>query len=198
MHAYLVVGEGETAEGKVAELSDKLKGRRMDFSLQKISDIRELTNFTRLKLSEKTLIVSKNIDTASIEAQNAFLKELEEPQETLSFILTAEAEDRVVPTIVSRCTVLRVKSAEDSKKLKEFTDEFIALPKSDKFLKISKINKREEAVDFLKKLIKGAHPKLVSDKKMVKFIEEAERALYAIQKNGNVQLQLTAFVVSID
>lgn len=42
--------------------------------------------------------------------QNAFLKLLEEPPQNTIFILLCENSKRLLPTILSRCTVLRIKS----------------------------------------------------------------------------------------
>ena len=41
-------------------------------------------------------------------AQNAFLKVLEEPPQDVSFILLCQNSRRLLPTILSRCTLLRL------------------------------------------------------------------------------------------
>lgn len=57
------------------------------------------------KGDQKAIIVS-NAHTASIEAQNALLKVLEEPPAHTLFILTAESKQNFLPTIISRCTII--------------------------------------------------------------------------------------------
>jgi DNA polymerase-3 subunit delta' len=51
--------------------------------------------------------VIERADALGEAAANAFLKTLEEPPPTVTFVLLAEDFDRVLPTIVSRCQVVR-------------------------------------------------------------------------------------------
>lgn len=46
---------------------------------------------------------------ATVNAQNAFLKTLEEPAPKVVLLLTADASESLLPTIVSRCEVLRLR-----------------------------------------------------------------------------------------
>ena len=49
-------------------------------------------------------------DSASIAAQNALLKSLEEPPQNVQIILTTEQPDKIVPTIHSRCQLIVINS----------------------------------------------------------------------------------------
>src|SRR5258708_17137354 len=104
MHAFLIVGRGD-------EFIENFDAKKLIFPILKIADVRNLSNFTRLKLTEKTAIVIKDFHMASEEAQNAILKSLEEPQQNLYYILTAENTESVLPTIISRCEVIEVQSS---------------------------------------------------------------------------------------
>jgi len=86
MHAYLVVGEGKGLEEKVADMVRELKVKVMEYPAKKIEDIRVLNSFISLTLASPTAILLKDVDEATDEALNAFLKNLEEPQENLYFI----------------------------------------------------------------------------------------------------------------
>jgi DNA polymerase III subunit delta' len=55
----------------------------------------------------KTVVVLLNIEKMPEKAANAFLKTLEEPGEDLMFILTTDNFNSLLPTIVSRCQILR-------------------------------------------------------------------------------------------
>jgi DNA polymerase-3 subunit delta' len=48
---------------------------------------------------------------STIEAQNALLKTLEEPPDKVILLLTANAPEQLLPTIVSRCEVVRLRPA---------------------------------------------------------------------------------------
>lgn len=53
------------------------------------------------------VIIILNADKMNIQAANAFLKTLEEPQEQTLFILTTERLSNILPTIRSRCQTIR-------------------------------------------------------------------------------------------
>jgi DNA polymerase III subunit delta' len=48
-------------------------------------------------------------EEAHISAQNAFLKTLEEPPPRVILLVTAESPERLLPTVVSRCEVIRLR-----------------------------------------------------------------------------------------
>lgn len=86
MHSFLVVGKGNI-EGEIEKLRKKLKAKVLPFELKKMADIKNLSDFTKLKLSEKTAIVIDGIDKASEEAQNAFLKKFRRTSKKLKLYL---------------------------------------------------------------------------------------------------------------
>ncbi len=51
----------------------------------------------------------RNFDKATISASNAILKTLEEPPSTVVLLVTAESAEGLLPTIVSRCEVIRLR-----------------------------------------------------------------------------------------
>lgn len=67
-----------------------------------IDIIRRLQTMTRTKTSSRRCIVIYMADTMKHEAQNAFLKLLEEPADNISFVLLAHNSDRLLPTVISR------------------------------------------------------------------------------------------------
>lgn len=73
-----------------------------------IKQVRELIKLTVYAQSETQLFVLYKFDTASLEAQNAFLKTLEEHKVTDQFIMEAQQPYRLLPTIVSRSRIVRL------------------------------------------------------------------------------------------
>ena len=67
-----------------------------------IETIRELYKATRAKQEGRQVVIIDRADRMSIEAENAFLKLLEEPRPGLTFILTAPQPESLLPTILSR------------------------------------------------------------------------------------------------
>ena len=81
--------------------------------------IRELYSETRSRLSGAHFVIIDDADSMNHTAQNALLKLLEEPNESIHFILTSHTPDLLLPTIRSRVQRfdLPTISELDSKKL---------------------------------------------------------------------------------
>lgn len=202
MHAYLIVGRGEEkVEAKVERLAKKLKAKIFPFSLTKINDVRELGNFTKLTIGAPTAIYIKGIDKATIPALNAFLKNLEEPQPNLFYILTAENVHSILPTIISRCQVIKMGAGEPVANDKTKAQKFLQMDKVKKLSFISQIRARDEAINFTEGFILGTHSLLIKagqgHARISQSIKAANFTLAALRANGNVQLQLTNFVLSL-
>jgi DNA polymerase III delta prime subunit len=202
MHAYLIVGREEERIGEqIEKLVRKLKVKILEFPLEKINDVRDLNSFTKLEISQKTAILIKGIDAATTPALNAFLKSLEEPQENLVYILTCANKHSLLPTIVSRCQVIKTVPGSQPLVSGKLTNNFLEKSISEKLLFTSEIRKRDEAVNFVEKFILGGHLLLINKKrnhlKISKSIRSANTALANLKANGNVQLQLTSFVLSL-
>lgn len=71
----------------------------------KINSIRDVRRFININYDEikYRLILIEDAHLMNEEAQNALLKSLEEPPEGVIFILTTSDENRLLPTIKSRC-----------------------------------------------------------------------------------------------
>jgi len=78
----------------------------------RIGQIRELKKKLTLSNSNdfwKVIIIS-NAEKLSIESSNSLLKTLEEPKSKTTLILTTTNIDRILPTIKSRCQIIKCKS----------------------------------------------------------------------------------------
>lgn len=201
MHSYLVIGNNkDKLDEEVDRLTKKLGGVCLEYRLAKIADVRELNSFTKLKVEKPTAILIRDIDEASAEALNAFLKNLEEPQEQINYILTATSIYSLLPTIISRCQVINVPNRPEVEKeeVEEIKNYFQMSP-PEKISYICNIRKREEAISFIRKVILVAHFLLLKGNylPMTKILKSANKSLVYLKANGNVGLQLTNFVLGI-
>lgn len=82
-----------------------------DGGVLKVDQIRELQHTLSLAPYEARFRVALllRFEEANASAANALLKTLEEPPPQVVFVLTAESAERLMPTIVSRCEVLRLR-----------------------------------------------------------------------------------------
>jgi len=78
-----------------------------------VDQIREVSRFLSLKpyMSPYKVVLVINFEDASPSAQNALLKTLEEAPDYGVLLLTAENNEQLLPTIVSRCEILRLRPA---------------------------------------------------------------------------------------
>jgi DNA polymerase III delta prime subunit len=200
MHAYLIVGDNELTQKETEKLIKKLKTRRIDFSIGKIAEVRELGGFVKLSINEPTSIVINNVDSASQEALNAFLKNLEEPQKNIYYILCANSVYNLPSTIISRCQITKT-STVNRKGNKKLAQQFVNMSIGQKFNYLESYKKREDAINFIRELVLGVHKLLLEDMKNysynAKVLKSAQSTLSALKANGNVTLQLTNFVVNV-
>ena len=93
----------------------------------KIDIVREIAKFIRSRpmISKKKIILIEDVDRMNIEAQNAFLKILEEPYFYVHYILTTSRIDTILDTIISRVQKFYLKRVSKS----EFFDFFKDYPK---------------------------------------------------------------------
>jgi len=85
--------------------------RLVDSTQIKIDQIRELEHTLSLApyQSKYRVAMLLRLHEASIESQNALLKTLEEAPEKVILLVTADSPESLLPTIVSRCEVLRLR-----------------------------------------------------------------------------------------
>jgi len=126
MHAHLVIGTNQAKiEEAIKELAAHTHDKIIRLQITKIEEVRNLRNLTKLKQSSPLSLVLESFQHSSEETQNALLKQIEEPQENIHFILISDSLTTILPTIISRCTTLKIPNSkhqisnEDSKIYKD-------------------------------------------------------------------------------
>lgn len=185
MHAFLIIGK---TDGK--DLAKKLQAKILPYTINKIEDVRNLNNFTRLSVAEKTLIFVENINEATPEALNAFLKNLEEPQENLFYALTSPSVRKVMPTVVSRCQIIKIKNGIHDISNEKEIEEFLSFSVGQRLAFFDKIRDRNEALAFVESLIYYFH-----EKRDLTNMELLLKTLTRLKANGNVNLQLSYLAI---
>ncbi len=186
MHAYLLIGtNSEDLKAKSEELAKKLKAKILDFPILKIEDTRSLNNLIRLSFNEPTLIVSEKVENATPEALNAFLKNLEEPQPNIYFALAASSISKVLPTIVSRCQIIKLPITNYQFSNKEEIEDFLSMTTSQRLAFFDKMRDRNKAIEFVESLIFFLHRQGDLTK-----MELLLKTLTGLKANGNVNLHL--------
>ncbi|MGI6685387.1 MAG: ATP-binding protein [Bacillota bacterium] len=76
------------------------------FKIEQGRELQKKVNFKHYEGKYKVLILT-GADLMTVQAANSMLKILEEPPERTIFILTAENGDNILPTVLSRCQVIK-------------------------------------------------------------------------------------------
>jgi len=142
-HSYLIVGgtkeKREEEAKKIAEVMDFSPQPDL-FLIQRketrsigIEEIRRLEHHLSLKACGKGLkkAIILEAQDLTLEAQNALLKTLEEPPGSSLIILTAPHASLLLPTVVSRCQIRKLKMENEidlqSRDYQKVREEFLAL-----------------------------------------------------------------------
>lgn len=88
--------------GETIVLRPELLTKTSTVPLISIEKIRDLYSQTRTRAEKVRVVIVDDADAMTIPAQNAFLKLLEEPNQSTKFILTSHRPESLLPTIRSR------------------------------------------------------------------------------------------------
>jgi DNA polymerase-3 subunit delta' len=118
----------------------------------KIEAIRELQHILALSpyMAPYRVALLLNFEEANANAANALLKTLEEPPGRVILLVTAESTESLLPTIVSRCEVLRLRPMSISELSLGLVDGWGIKPEQAKFLAHSSGGKPGYALHLLK------------------------------------------------
>ena len=105
-------------EAQVAEVREQIQTKAKDpyqriemtkANFVKINSVRDIKREAAMSRSEdgKKVFIIFNADMMNTEASNSLLKTLEEPLPGTILLLTTSAKDQLLPTIVSRCQLIK-------------------------------------------------------------------------------------------
>lgn len=154
--------------------------------------------------SKRKLAIIEKAESMTTEAQNAFLKTLEDIPDRTFIILAASNHEMLLPTILSRCQLFEVSSQEEKQKTFD-PDEVLGMNLYERFKiveEISKIKepgkKRAAVNDLIKSLIDYYRDDLKSKPGNKKELELLSYTMNAINENVNVRLALENLMLNLD
>ncbi len=202
MQSVLIVGSKEKTKEKAFQICGESKISRFDvdtietekaLGILEIRLLQKRVFLTPIK-SEKKAVILEVFLGMTLEAQNSFLKLLEEPPNNTIIIMLATETDFLLPTVLSRCNILDLRIIKKldgeniSKNLKILND----LMRGKNALINAQENgkSREEALGFLEELILTAEKNLENEKKFGKAIKKMQKT-YFIIKTTNINPRFT-------
>lgn len=120
-----------------------------------VEQIHQLQKDIQISFTKKVLVVLRMVDASSSEVQNSLLKCLEEDSERIQFLLLVKSFSRLLPTILSRCTVVQQPSSKHDSKTVEHYDELFSLKNNSDSTKEDSIAKIDAFIEFSK--LKDSH-----------------------------------------
>lgn len=120
-----------------------------------VEQVRKIKDFLSIKsysLKGK-IVVLENGENLTTEAQNALLKSIEELHGDNLFLIGATSEDKFLPTILSRCQVVRVKKQETRSKDESQNQDIEKLLSSTIGEKFEYVEKLKDKEGFLNDLV---------------------------------------------
>lgn len=120
-----------------------------------IEEVRPISGFLKIKpLGQKKIVIIKEANLLTTEAQNSLLKILEEPPVYSQIFLESETIENLLPTILSRCQKIKVgEMPEDST---TFEVNFLDLPLGERFDYCETLSKleKDEVISYLTWVLK--------------------------------------------
>ena len=154
MHAYLLLTNIDQVDVEKAIPGIEKPFVFHNFKQLKIDDIRNIRNLLLMSGKESHII---KFDTFTEEAQNAFLKILEEPTSQKTLILVTSSKNHLLDTVLSRILVINVSDTDFESKYSDFLDKDISerLSIVSEILKLDKEDIKKESRMLLSGILKN-------------------------------------------
>jgi len=199
-HAYLVFGHVEINEIKALfKVSDPDYFEILETPI-KIAEVRALIHWVSLKphSSEKRLIYLANVETMTLEAANSLLKVLEEPPPYAMLILQAQRKEKILPTILSRCQLIREEESSEKSNIIYFTPEKLSkMTLKDRFSYIGKlVDEKAPTAEVLNSWESFYREELLQGKDVLAQLNDINLARSLLSTNTSVKLLLENLVLN--
>ncbi len=188
------------------EIKNAIEVKPTDKSIISMDDIRDLLARLGKKQKNDLFIIIRPADLLGLDSANAMLKNLEEPQDNVHFVLITSKASKIIPTILSRSAVYILRedkpvdgAIDADTKIMDLAKRLVVAKPADLPAIAEEIAKvkdgvRNHALDVLGTAIEILYKsyfktgKDIFVKKLPKFIAAYEN----IEKNGHVKLHLVA------
>ena len=171
-----------------------------------IDQVREVMGQLTVKQTNSQFVLIRPADKMGEEAENAILKNLEEPKDNVHFVLVTDKPSKLLPTILSRAEMYILKSTKTNiseisadEKIKEMAKKLIVAKTSELVKLAEDLTKKKDGVrdyvlDILAVAIEMAYKSYFLTKKEA-FLTKIPKLLNTyenISKNGHIKLHLVA------
>lgn len=160
----------------------------------KIANIRELIRWLYLKpaFSKNKLVIIKDVEKVNLQSANALLKILEEPPDFSRIILTTQEEQKILPTILSRCIKIKFPVLQITSEPGEYLSPETLSKKSlsERFKWVEKVYQLNDLEQILILWLDFYRKKLLSGEDVVSLLKEIQEARDLLSSNISLKLLL--------
>ena len=203
MTTYIIIARNQTErETHAIQITQEQNIHPLDISFLEtqgsigIEDIRNFQKQAMLKplKGDRKAAIIKNAHTLTTEAQNALLKILEEPPHNTSIFLTAETSNNLLPTILSRTTIITLSNTphfdeKESEEIKKQVERLASASTGEK-LKLAEIlaTDKEKALQWIENAQYMLRKKLLETRDATQyiFLLESLQTTYIFIKTTNI------------
>ncbi len=158
-----------------------------------INQIREIQKEAHIHQPMRRTYIFEGFDNASLEAQNACLKLLEEPPDAVEFILVVSNTYTVLPTIISRTKIVRLDKEKTSRINTLISKALQSIVSMKTFASLDfslfTCQSKEEAIEVTQQICLFFHSRLCEDVYAPSILREALK-VNGLIKNNNLNHQL--------
>ena len=135
-----------------------------------VSDSNEIVAevYTKPVNMQNKIFVINNFDISTQEAQNKLLKVLEEPPKNVYFLISAQSEEKVLPTIRSRCDKIKINPMSQAEMVTISTDKIACVLGGGYVGKTLQLEKND-SLRRLTEFVVSLFTRLKSSKQVIKF-----------------------------
>lgn len=157
-----------------------------------VEQIRKIKEFLYMKAynSKGKIVILENGENLTNEAQNALLKNLEELSEDNLFLIGATSESKFLPTILSRCQIVRVKGEGERGKGETQIQDIEKLLNAEMEERFEYVEKLKDKEEFLFALVEYFHQNLALNPgglNVNNFLKELLRSEQWAKQNVNIR-----------
>jgi len=159
-----------------------------------INEVREVIGETKIYFKQRRIYLFQDFHASSLEAQNTFLKVLEEPPHLVQFILTTNNPNSLLSTIRSRTKIINLGNKPILELDNNIKAALLTLIKEKKLNILSDIKfilkTKEDCLKILDQIILFFKGRLTVDKNSAAILKEILKKKYLVESN-NLNPQLT-------
>ena len=172
-----------------------------------IEKVREAVKFLtkRPYMSDQKYVIVKNAYYLTRQAQNAFLKTLEEPPKFATIILEAKSKNNLLDTVISRCQLIRTMAESPARAKNQSFDKVKNLSNAKKLELAEKMNKKgistitgliENWIASEREYLKKSAPNQNQTTENLKILEQVRKDLTGTNINTQLALEFLLLKVS--